>query len=270
MTFATSSEEPWDGILDPGVDGAVWELFHENAKTSRFDTPMSEAAVVARMRTMSESLTYAAYPRVELPAPDETLPLSLTEAIIARHSARGFTPVPLQLRTLATLLYYTYGVTRSNEGTIFPRPFRVVPSAGALYPLELYFSSSQVEDLPPGLYHYNPAENCVEQLSEDTRHRELSAALVQRELPTRSSVMVFITSMFERSTFKYGDRGYRFALLEAGHVAENLNLVSTALGLASLNVGGYFDRMVDQILGLDGVVHSTVYMMAIGQEEPET
>lgn len=89
---------------------------------------------------------------------------------------------------------------------------------------------------------------------------------VYREPILGSSLLVFITAMFERSIFKYGDRGYRFVLLEAGHAAQNLNLVSNALGLGSLNIGGFFDREMDDFLGLDGITHSTIYMVAIGKK----
>ena len=93
--------------------------------------------------------------------------------------------------------------------------------------------------------------------------------MVQPDIAYGASLIVFITSIFERSIFKYGDRGYRFILLEAGHVAQNINLVSNALGLGSVNIGGYFDREIDDLLGLDGVAHSTIYMIAIGsRKEP--
>ena len=81
-----------------------------------------------------------------------------------------------------------------------------------------------------------------------------------------SSAIVFITALFERTTFKYGSRGYRFALLEAGHVAQNLDLAAAGLGLATLNVGGFVDRQIDDLLGLDGLLHSTIYICAIGAE----
>jgi SagB-type dehydrogenase family enzyme len=265
MSPMPPADDPWDLLaLEPSVDGELWELFHENSKYSPFDPVMSEPAVLARMREMSESFMFDTFSAVELPEPQTTFRLSLAQAITTRVSARELTPGPITLQALATLLHYAYGVSRSNVDSIFPRPFRVVPSAGALYPLELYFTSSEIEDLPSGLYHYNPARNRVEHLQRGTLIGPLSGALVQRELPRQASLIVFITSVFERVTFKYGDRGYRFALLEAGHVAQNLNLVSNALGLGSINVGGFLDPQVDQALGLDGVLHSTVYLIAIG------
>lgn len=79
-------------------------------------------------------------------------------------------------------------------------------------------------------------------------------------------MIVFITAIFERSVFKYGDRGYRFIFLEAGHVAQNMNLVCAALGLGCVNIGGFFDREIDDLLDLDGITHSTLYMLALGRK----
>jgi SagB-type dehydrogenase family enzyme len=86
----------------------------------------------------------------------------------------------------------------------------------------------------------------------------------QANLAFDASLMLMITAAFNRSTFKYGARGYRFALLEAGHVAQNVNLAVTELGLGCFNVGGFYDRVADRFLGLDGLGQSTVYMTAIG------
>jgi SagB-type dehydrogenase family enzyme len=169
------------------------------------------------------------------------------------------------LEFLANLLHHSYGVTRENADNGFPRPFRIVPSAGALYPLEIFFHSSKVQGLQDGIYHYHPARNCLRQLSPRNESKNIAERLIQPEIALEASVIIFITAIFERSVFKYGDRGYRFVLLEAGHVAQNMNLVGNALGLGCVNLGGFFDREIDDFLGLDGVTHSTLYLIAIGK-----
>jgi SagB-type dehydrogenase family enzyme len=104
-------------------------------------------------------------------------------------------------------------------------------------------------------------------LREGDETRTISQAVVQPDIARGAAMIVFITAFFERTIFKYGDRGYRFILLEAGHVAQNLNLVSNALGLGSLNIGGFFDREIDDFLNLDGVTQSSIYMIAIGKKK---
>jgi SagB-type dehydrogenase family enzyme len=191
--------------------------------------------------------------------------MGLAEAVTSRESARALSPARLSLSQLATLLHHAYGITRDNAGTVFPRPFRAVPSGGALYPLEIYLHTTHVEELEPGLYHYAPTRHELRFLRYGDESRKISEALVQRNLAVDASVMLFITGVFERSIFKYGDRGYRFTLIEAGHVGQNLALTATAMGLGCLTVGGYSDRQVDDLLGLDGLTHSTIYLAAIGE-----
>jgi SagB-type dehydrogenase family enzyme len=252
--------------LPAGDPDLVWELFHDNSKTSLWASPPTDEEVLTMMATMWESLPFEGYPVVELPVERTPLKLALDQAIMARHTARRMEAVPLGLRDVATILHYAYGVTRLNLGTAFPRPFRTVPSGGALYPLELFFHTTHVEGLAVGVYHYNAARNDLRLVREGDATELVADALVQREVGIQSSLMLFITAMFERTTFKYGDRGYRFTLLEAGHVAQNVNLVCHALGLGCVNLGGFFDRRIDDLLDLDGLTHSTIYMIAIGRE----
>jgi SagB-type dehydrogenase family enzyme len=213
-----------------------------------------------------ESFLFEGYPSIALPTELTPLHLSLEEAITMRHSTRNMIPAPFPLKDLATLFHYAYGVTRLNIGTNYPRPFRTVPSGGALYPLELFFYSSHIEDQPAGLYHYNPAKNVIRRIREENLSDSIANLLVQPEIAEQASLIIFITAMFERSTFKYGDRGYRFVLLEAGHVAQNFNLVASGLGLGCLNIGGYFDKRTNELLELDGLTQSAIYLLAVGKE----
>lgn len=256
----------WERLrLNDPDDGPVWELFHENSKTTRFDRLPPAEAVLKGMQDMHESLPFEAFPSFPLPLEPIRLVDSLDSTLIRRASGRDIVRQPVSISEVHALVHYAYGITRANAGTEYPRPFRVVPSGGALYPLELFLHCSDVKELSPGLYHYNPGRNDLCKLKTGDFTRTLSDALVQPDVAIRHSVMIFITAMFERSTFKYGERGYRFALIEAGHVAQNISLVSTALGLSCLHVGGFFDSAIDDFLSLDGLLHSTIYIAAVGR-----
>lgn len=264
------SQKTWDRIRMPvGCSESLWELFHENSKIDRHYRALPDEAVVARMARLYESLPFDQYPAVPLPTVPVPLNLSLADAILTRATARRMVPCRLGLSDIATILHLAYGVTRPNEGTGFSRPFRTVPSGGALYPLEIFFHSRCVDGLEAGLYHYNPGRNDLRFLRRGDLTPRISDAMVQKEIANEASLIVFITALFERSIFKYGERGYRFALLEAGHVAQNMNLVANGLGLGCVNIGGYFDREIDDLLGIDGLTHSTVYMVAIGRRLEE-
>lgn len=254
----------WDGLYLPPDDGDLWEVFHENSKLGAYERFLPDELMAAYVARLSESLSFETYPEVELPTTLTPLALSLAEAINARETARQLTPETLTREDLATILHYAYGVTRDNEGTVFQRPFRAAPSADAFYPLEIFFHTTRVSELAPGLYHYNPSRNSVRHLSVGDHSGEIATGLIQKPVAVNSSLILFVTAMFERTTVKYGNRGYRFVLLEAGHVAQNINLVAAGLGLGCVNIGGYLDHHMDEMLGLDGVTHSTVYMLSIG------
>lgn len=252
--------------VPPGDTDLLWETFHENSKVSMFDIPPSDHEVLARMADLAESLSFHGYPVVSLPESPARLTMSLGDAILKRSTAKQMTPRPVDLQTVATLLHCGYGITRDQRSLGYPRTFRTTPSGGALYPLEIYCHSARTEGFEGGLYHYNPTENHLRLLRRGDHTETIAKGLVQQNVAHEASLIIFITALFDRSTFKYSDRGYRFALLEAGHVAQNINLAAVALDLASINLGGFYDRRIDDFLDLDGLTHSTLYVVAIGNE----
>lgn len=255
----------WEHLCDPPATDEVWELYHENSKSGRYSEVRPAEQVLARMAELAESLRYANRPETPLPADRVPLDRPLEEAFGARTSARALRTCALSTREVGTLLHHAYGVTRPNDGTGYPRPFRSVPSGGALYPLELYVHSTRISGAEPGLHHYDPVDGVLRLVRYGDLSREICGSVAQSELFANAAMVVFVTALFERSTFKYGERGYRFVLLEAGHVGQNLALAASALGLASVAVGGYLDREIDELLGLDGLAHSTVYLTAVGR-----
>ena len=266
------NDETWSHALFPqpaSDEDYVWELFHENSKTGRYGHYVPDDRVAARMMRMTDSLVYEGCPTIDLPDPEAGLDVPLGEALVNRVTPAAIEPVALPLAHLSSILYAGYGVTRSNDTTDFLRPFRTAPSGGALYPLEIYLTGKHVDGLKAGLYHFSPPQHRLHQLRTGDLAPELSQGLVefQSGLAFDASVILMITALFERSTFKYGARGYRFAMMEAGHVAQNINLAATALGLGCFNLGGFYDRTVDEFLGIDGLHQSTIYMIALGGEE---
>jgi SagB-type dehydrogenase family enzyme len=199
-----------------------------------------------------------------LPSPAES-GLTLTQVIRARRSERGFDPGELTLPELATVLHAAYGVT-CRASSDDPQPLRAVPSGGALYPLEVYAVLARVEQAEPGLYHLDPLRHALEVLSLGAPPLAvLQEAAIYPEIVEGCAATLLVTGMFWRSRFKYGLRGYRFTLLEAGHLVQNVLLMCTALGLAAVPIGGFYDRPVDELLGVDGVNESVVYAVCIGR-----
>jgi SagB-type dehydrogenase family enzyme len=261
-----------DDLLAVNRDGG-WELFHENSKASRYERHHvsvlwpTDDQVVEAMRNLRQVKAYIDNPKVELPVELPASGIGFDEVVLTRETARAFGGDAITLAELSKVLFFSYGVSRDNSGTHFPRPFRTVPSGGALYPLELYVHARAVEELPNGLYHYDGEAHRLDRLA--LPDRGFVESFIQPELVTTSAATIVVSALFDRSTFKYGDRGYRFALLEAGHVAQNAVLTATGLGLASAPIGGFLDRDLDRLLRLDGVEESVVYALHLGRPPHE-
>jgi SagB-type dehydrogenase family enzyme len=249
-------------VLSSGNEDLLYELFHENSKLGRHTQHPAKEEVLDQMKCLHQSLPYEGLPRVDLPPCVSSPNISLFQAMQSRSSIRSFAPSTILLEDLGALLHYSYGVTRKSGEA--HRGLRVVPSAGGLYPLELYLYSAHLHGHHPGIFHYNSEHHCLQRLRSGDSTEEIIRTLVQPDVGRQAAVLIFVTALFERCTFKYQDRGYRFALIEAGHIAQNLNLAAIALNYSSINIGGFFDREIDDLLGLDGVTHSTLYIIAIG------
>ncbi len=217
------------------------------------------------MRNLQAVQPFRDCTKVLLPRQMPAATKSFDEALLQRETARSFSGGQISLTQLAKILFMSYGITYSKAESRFPRDLRTIPSGGALYPLEMYFASLNVSELEPGLYHFNPEEHNLDFLEAHDVNHSIDALFVQKEPAHSAAAVLFIAAYFSRTTFKYGDRGYRFALLEAGHLAQNALLTASEMGLGCAPIGGYFDRDVDRYLGLDGINQSVVYVILLGE-----
>jgi len=206
---------------------------------------------------------------VALPEP-ATPAATLAEVLAARRSSRRFTGEALPLAALSTVLHAGYGVIGSVDlGSEFLE--RPVPSGGGLYPLELYVLAQAVDGLDGGVYHYAPLGHLLEVVHDHPLPSLLTSELfLGQPYLAHAGALVVVTAVLERSLWKYEDRGYRYVLLEAGHVAQNMSLVAAALGLGCLNLGGFFDADVAALLRVDPDEEPPLYGFAVGAtDEPD-
>lgn len=207
--------------------------------------------------------TYPALPTVQLLEPEIQGVFSRTLA--GRRSSVDFSGAPLTLRALSGLLILSFGdLARDGEPHVhsFKKPF---PSAGARYPLEVYVMVAHAEGLAAGMYHFNPQSHTLTFLKELTpQMKEKVLASVGYEWAMNVSVFVFITSVFSRMVDKYGERGYRLALLEAGHAGQNLCLAATEAGVKCCPLALADETPVNECLGVDGLSESVVHSFAVG------
>ena len=188
--------------------------------------------------------------QIALPSAHTTGGLSLVEAIAMRRSVRDFADQQLSNGEIAQLLWATQGETD-------PRGFRAAPSAGALYPLEIYLVTRE------GLFHYEPGGHSLTRLREDDLRDALWRVGLHQDSLRQAAAVVVMTAVIERTAVRYGERAERYVLLEAGHAAQNLLLQAVALDLAAVPIGAFDDQGVQAALSLPQD-HAPIYLIPIG------
>ncbi len=180
---------------------------------------------------------------VRLPGPRRDATAPLDSALRARRSVREFRREPLVISDVGQLLWAAQGSVRGGEG-------RTVPSAGALYPIEVYLVAGRVQGLDVGVYRYDPREHALTQLRAGDQRRPLALAAVRQTWMQDAAAVIVIAAVYARTTWKYGERGRRYVHIEVGHAAQNVYLEAAALGLGTTLVGAFDDERVASILGL--------------------
>jgi SagB-type dehydrogenase family enzyme len=187
-----------------------------------------------------------------------SLTMPLGESINRRASARaGFGTGVLSLEQLSLLLAATYGSLPESQR-------RSVPSGGALYPLSVYVAVLGRAEIAPGIYWHDPVAHTLATIETHDPTSAINEAMISPSYVEGASAIVIVTAMFWRSRFKYGERGYRYVLLEAGHAMQNLLLAATASSIPALPLGGFFDDVIERLLRIDGVDEGVLYTCALG------
>jgi SagB-type dehydrogenase family enzyme len=194
---------------------------------------------------------------VVLPAARRDSGVPLEKALSERRSVREFRAAALSLAEIGQLLWAAQGVTVRGG-------YRTAPSAGALYPLELYAVAARVEGLAAGVYRYDPAGHGLVAVAGQNRGAELARAAYGQDWLSEAPVILVLTGFEHRTTRKYGRRGERYVLLEAGHAAQNALLQAVALGLGATVVGAFDDERVGKVLGLEAE-ERPLYLIPVGR-----
>jgi len=208
---------------------------------------------------------FAEEERVELPDPHGTAlgAASLRSLLEARRSLRNYSSEPLDLEGLSFLLWATQGVKRVLPGKA---TFRTVPSAGARHPFETALSVHRVTGLAKGLYWFSAAEHRLSRLDapEDIGERLSEACLGQPFVAQSAVTFIWIADAY-RTTWRYGERGYRYLHLDAGHVCGNLYLAAESIGAGACAIGAFSDDLANAALALDGTDRFVIYLASVGK-----
>ncbi|RCW26108.1 SagB-type dehydrogenase family enzyme [Marinilabilia salmonicolor] len=257
-------------------------LYHENSKQSRFSLfkqgeeigKFSNPYILERA-----AQPYKCFPTTKFFSMQEYKGMNkhtkdIFNVIKSRRSGRDYEKYSISLNELYQILYYSYGINneipiKGGEGVW---SYRTVPSGGALYPLELYLYLNY-SALPKGIYHYRPDKNNIELINENDHLPELRKIIFAEPMVNlpNCSCIIFISSVFQRTLMKYGERGYRFILQEVGFVSQNLSLICEAIGLSSCIIGSFFDDNINNLIKADGILESIQSVIVIGKKsENET
>ncbi|HWS72735.1 MAG TPA: SagB/ThcOx family dehydrogenase [Thermoanaerobaculia bacterium] len=240
------------------IDAAA--LFHLNSSNVR--NAIGQLAPDPERKPAARRI-HAGARRIALPGADLELPLPLGLALAGRRSRREFAPAALPQELLGRLLFASAAVTGTVTYEGFTSGARTYPSGGALYPLEIYPVLQQVEGIADGIYHYDPWNHELEEVRAGNFHQQFAAMTIGQGMLAGANAVFFITAVFERSMWKYGQRGYRYTWIEAGHLGQNLYLVAGALGLAPVALGGFYDGEANALLDL-APNEQTIYAMCAG------
>jgi SagB-type dehydrogenase family enzyme len=198
---------------------------------------------------------------ITLPAPSLTGNIAVESALNLRRSVRFFTPEPLSLTEVSQLLWAAQGITGFYGQ-------RNAPSAGALYPLDLYLAAGRVEGLHAGVYRYQVQNHSlVLQVEGDARKGLADAALKQRSILLAPAVIV-VTAVFDRTGWKYGARAERYVFMETGHTAQNISLQAVALGLGTVMIGAFDEPQVSRALAMEPD-EEPLYIIPVGRGRDE-
>ncbi len=192
---------------------------------------------------------------LELPKPKTDSSVSIETALQRRRTHRRYARASVRLAEVSQLLWAAQGITDRREG------LRTAPSAGALYPLEIYLGAGDIEGLPAGVYRYWPRDHALTKTGEGDRRREVARAALDQSWIQDAPALLIVAAVPDRTARKYGTRGTRYVHMEAGHAAQNVYLQAVSLNLATAVVGAFDDAAVKSALG---IAEDPLYLMPFG------
>jgi len=183
---------------------------------------------------------------------------SVEKALLKRRSIREYKSEALTLEEISQILWAAQGIT-NQEG------FRTAPSAGALYPLEVYLVVGNVRGLSDGVYKYRPSGHRLVRILEGDKRGTLSVAALNQICIKEAPIDIVFSAVYKRTTIKYGKRGIRYVHMEVGHAAQNVYLEAVSLNLGTVTIGAFHDNIVKKVLNMPKEEHP-LYIMPVGRK----
>lgn len=239
------------------------EIHRETRNTALGPVGLLRPRMPRRVRRTKD---YPAAPRVALPAPAAERTRSLAQVVASYREARALAPEPLALTELSRLLHYANGVTGKSAGDGFE--LRAAPSAGALYAGEVYVVAERVAGLEPGVYYYDPIRHDLVSIRAGAQLDAVRRAIERPQGVAGAPAAVLLTNVFDRYGWRYANRGYRYALIDSGHIGENLRLASRSAGLAEVSPLRFEDDRLNALIEVDGREEAVCALHWVGRPAP--
>ncbi len=258
------------------IHSPLSRLYHQHSKLSEYGQQELQERIAAYNQDLEgvrrSSRAYKSYPtrpKVRLPRPGRRFRARrLDDLLRTRRTRRGeFSSKPVTLKQWSRLLGAACGITGRATHPEFPdvvQDLRAWPSGGALYPIEVYLAALRSKELDRAVFHYQVPSHALVDLGPCPDQQRLERLVLAEGLWEHASGLIILTAVFARTQVKYGERGYRFVLLDAGHLAQNLLLVCEDLHLAAVPLGGFQDDALAELLGLNPAEEGPLYAILIG------
>ena len=240
----------------PSFGSTIGERFH--SETRHTWTQIMKDIFISKPPMAEQFKEYKGH-KINLPKP-EYKGMTFEDALLKRRSIREYSTKPLTLSELSQLLFSAQGIT----GRIYGTYLRTAPSAGGLYPFEIYIVANNINGLKKGIYHYSVKDHSMVLIKEGDFRKEIMRSSLDQEMMRDAGVVFVLSAVFDRTRSKYGERGFRYVYMEAGHISQNIYLQATSLGLGSVVVGAFIDDSVNELIGLDGKKEAAIALHAVG------
>lgn len=243
----------------------IAKIYHQLTKTKyELEVEMGSPDLMPKEWETVYFKEYPRMPKIFLPKP-KNLDFPLGKSITGRKSERDFNGESIDLGNLSQILFYSAGIIEKKEND-WNKTRRAYPSGGARFPLEIYLIILRGnQELNEGAYHYNIKEHLLEELLKKEELKGGICSIIWQDMIFTAPAILVVSAVFERNTMKYKERGYRYILFEAGHLGQNIYLVSTALNLKCCALGGFDDDKFNDFLDIDGKDESVLYSFAVGK-----
>ncbi|HOK41363.1 MAG TPA: SagB/ThcOx family dehydrogenase [bacterium] len=195
---------------------------------------------------------------IKLPKPENISKISIEEALLKRRSIREYKDEALTIKEVSQILWSAQGITEPKK------KFRTAPSAGAIFPLNIYLVVNKVENIEKGIYKYLPETHEIIQFLNEDKREDIYKACLQQSCIKNGAIIIVITGNFEKIKKRYSERGVRYTYIEVGHCSQNIYLQCVSLNLGTVAVGAFYDEEVKKILKLPDE-EEPLYLMPIGK-----